>query len=147
MASNRISFMNEIITSNKVYALKVDNGYAMALSNIYVDEDDNRIELFCFWSNRKLATDSIVGEWYNYQVVDIELSIFLEHWCIGISNENYAIGIDFKEDGVGNEFDSLELLIEICKSLIQQKVDLQFEKFKSVNELLSYAEQALNYDN
>ena len=139
------SFIDTIIKQNKVFSLTLDEGFAMTLSNAFVDDDDNQMELFCFWSDLKMAQKSIKDEWEDYQISTISLSTFLEDWCIGLSNENYVIGLDFDEKLVGVEGDSLELLIDISKILIDKSIEVNFEKFKSVQEILDYAEKAIEY--
>lgn len=139
------TFIDTVIKQNKVFSLTLDEGFAMSLSNSYVDEDDNQMELFCFWSEEKKAQSSIKDEWEEYKVATITLSTFLEDWCIGLSNENYVIGLEFDDKLVGVEGDALELLIDICKLLITKSIGLKFNKFKSVQELLDYAEKAIEY--
>lgn len=143
--SNKIDFINQIIAKGEVYALTLEDGYAMSLSNFFVNDDDEQIELFCFWSQKEFAKSCILNEWSDYKLSSVPLSVFLEDWCIGTSNENYGMGLDFDESLTGEEVDSLELLIEICKILKKEQVKIKYEKFKSTAQLLDYAEKAIQY--
>jgi hypothetical protein len=139
------NFIDSIIKNNCVYSLGLDGGLAMSLSNNFVDDEDEQMELFCFWSDSKNAQKHQKEEWQDYQLITLSLSEFLEDWCIGMSDENYIAGTDFDTQMTGNEEDPLELLISICTRLEEQKIELKLKKFKSVSEILSSAQKAIQY--
>ncbi len=139
-------FIYSIIKSKKVYALKNEEGYALSLSNFFVNDDDELIEMFCFWSDKEKAANHIKDEWIDYKVDEIKLSVFLEDWCIAMSDQNYVAGLDLAIDMSGDEVDSLELLIEICKVLVREKIELEFVKFKGINQIMHEAKQAIKYE-
>lgn len=139
-------FVQMICEQKKVFCLTLNDGYAQALSNFFVDDEDEQIEVFCFWSKEQSAKACIQSDWSDYQVSSLELSVFMEDWCIGMSNENYGVGIDFNGAMSGMEVDPLELLIEIIEYLIAQKQELKFKKFKSLADLLHHSKQALDYE-
>lgn len=138
--------VTNLVTNKEVYALGLEGGYAKSLSTIFVDEDDLQIEIFCFWVSKDLASECVVSDWEEYKVVAITLSTFMEDWCIGMSNENYAVGLDFDKNMEGIEIDPLELLLSICNRLMEQKIEPVFSKFKSVAEIKKYTEEALEYE-
>lgn len=139
-------FIKTIVKSKKVYGLTLDEGYAMSLSNTFVDDENELMEMFCFWSDKDLALQHIKEEWSEYQLSELSISKFLEDWCIGMSDENYIVGLNMSLEMQSTEYDPLELLIECCKALLDNGVELKFEKFKSVNQLLHEAKQAIKYE-
>ena len=140
-------FINEVVKNKLVYALKNNEGYAMSISNYFVTDEDEMIHLFCFWSKKLEAEKCLVEEWGEYQVEKIPLATFMEDWCIGTSNENYGLGINFDTEANGLEVDPLELLLAISEKLIQENNEIKFKKFKSVKEIKHLAKQAISYEN
>ena len=144
---NLSAFVSEVINKKSVYALKNEEGYAMSISNYFVTDEDEMIHIFCFWSEKSEAEKCLVEEWETYEVEKIDLSVFMEDWCIGTSNENYGLGINFDTEANGLEVDPLELLLEICKAALSKNIELKFQKFKSVKEIKHVTEQAISYEN
>jgi hypothetical protein len=140
------AFIHTIIKNNEVYLLQLEDGYAMSLSHLYVDGEDNQMEMFCFWSDKKLAQANIQNEWSDYTLASVSLSDFMEDWCIAMSDENYVAGIDLDTELVGKEVDTLELLLDICQVLADEGLEPTFKKFKSVANLLHEAKKALKYE-
>jgi hypothetical protein len=140
------SFIDQIIQTKKVYALKVEEGYAMSLSNYFTDEEDDQMELFCFWSDPELAKSHIQNEWADYKLDELSLSDFLEDWCIAMSDENYVAGLNFSTEMSGIEVDTLELLIEICQKLKENNTEISFKKFNNLANLHHEAKKALKYE-
>lgn len=139
-------FIKAICQQNKVYCLTLDDGYAQVLSNFFVDDEDEQIAVFCFWSGQETAKKCIQADWSDYQLSTLELSVFLEDWCIGMSNENYGVGLDFSPAMSGVEVDALELLIDVVEHLIGQKQELKFKKFKNLQDILKHSKEALEYE-
>lgn len=146
MQKETLDFIAQILKTKVVYALQFEEGYAMSLSNHFVNDDDELIEMFCFWSDERLAKHHIKEEWSEYTVAEIPLSEFLEDWCIAMSDENLVGGLNLDLEMEGEEVDTLELLIEILHQLKKANVELEFKKFKSVNQLLQESKQAIKYE-
>jgi len=148
MKNNKIvnDFVLDVVSSEKVFALGLDDGLAMCLSNYFLNDDDEFIESFCFWSSFELAKQSAVGDWCDYKVQEIELSVFLEDWCMGMSNENYAAGINFGIDKIETEADPLELLLLFLKELEKQSKTIELKKFKNLKEFIDSCQKAMEQE-
>ena len=140
------NFVSEVIKNNHVFALGLDGGFAKSYSNFFTNDDDEQIEVFCFWSQNQLATECIKEDWEDYTTEVIQLGTFMEDWCVGMSNENYGVGINFTESMEGAEADPLELLLEICEQLLANNQEPKMVKFKKVSELKKHVVEALNYE-
>lgn len=137
---------SEIVKQGVVYALGLNGGYAKSYSNVFTDDDDVQIEIFCFWTSASLAQECVVEDWADYKVEEIQLSTFMETWCVGMSNENYGVGMNFDSGMSGVELDPLELLLALCEDVTKKRKSVKYEKFKSVGELRKYTEDALQYE-
>lgn len=141
-------FIQEVTDNEIVWVLRSKEGLATSSSNEYEDEDGEPIEIVCFWSNQKLA--SVCGKkfWKEYSAVEIELSIFLENWCVGLSNDDLIVGTNFDWNLFGQENDPIELILEITEEMQKKKKDLKFKKFKNIKDLETQAKKIYDeYEN
>lgn len=140
-------FINEVVENKIVWGLKSKDGFATSSSNDYVNEKEEPLEIICFWSNRKLA--SVCGKkyWKEYQPSEIELSVFLENWCVGTYNDNSLIGTNFDWNLFGQENEPLELIIEITTALKERNEELGFKKFKNIDDIANQAKNIMEGEN
>jgi hypothetical protein len=134
-------FIEEVTKNEIVWVLKSDKGLATSSSVKYEDENGEPIEIVCFWSNRKLA--SVCGKkyWKEYILTEMELSIFLENWCIGLYTDDWLVGTNFDWNLFGQENEPIELILEITEELQKKNKDLEFKKFKNIKDLKSQAKK------
>lgn len=128
-------FVKSICANQQVYALKNEEGYATSFSNELVDEEDEPVEVFCFWSSKEKATVLLQDEWKGFDIDTIDLVTFIENWCVGMSNEGLLIGTDFDESLDGFEIDPLDLILEIIEILKKDKQEIAFTKFENLEDL------------
>lgn len=140
---NYKNFITTIIQNEQVYALKNKDGYATSFSNDMVDEEEEAIEVFCFWSNEAGATALINDEWADFQVDVIALDAFVENWCVGMNNEGLLLGIDFDTNLEGFEADPLVLILDILEAAQAAGKTLHFTKFKDMDDLATQVRNIL----
>ena len=136
-------FVKTICETQAIYALKNEEGYATSFSNELVDENEEPVEVFCFWSEKKYAEALINDEWKSFEVETISLIDFLEKWCVGMSNEGLLIGTNFDESLNGFEMDPLELILEVTQALKVADISVTFTKFKDIHDLETQVKDVL----
>jgi len=82
--------------------------------------------MICFWAEKVRAKSCAIDEWKKYKVTKIQLTDFIENWCIGMANDELLIGTQFDQNLFGYEANPLELILE----LILIGKNLNFKKFK-----------------
>lgn len=130
-------FIEEIIQSGNVYALKTEENYASVESLFENDDDDTPIEAMCIWSNNALTLKNIQEEWTGYVLDKIALSTFLEDWCVGLFNDGlvYCLNINNEsEDPI--EYEPLELAYAIAQQLLVKSKEIRFENYKGLEEYI-----------
>jgi Protein of unknown function (DUF2750) len=137
------AFISTVCASRKIYMLQSDEGFANSTSNAYTDENDEPIELICFWSTEALATACMADEWKDFEITDISLEEFIENACIGISNDDMMIGVDFDSNLIGFEADPLELILDLLEEIETKKLPLKLQNYKSPKELINEIESVL----
>ena len=128
-------FIQEVIDNKKVWVLRSDEGLATSSSIKYEDENGEPINIVCFWSNKKLASVCGKKHWEEYVPTEMELSIFLENWCVGLFHDDWIVGTNFDWNLFGQENDPIELIIEVTAQLKIKNIELNFNKFKNVDDL------------
>jgi hypothetical protein len=137
------NFIKTICKTRKVYLLQSEEGFANSTSNDYTDENDQPIELICFWSSEELANACQADEWSDFEITDISLEEFIENACIGISNDDMMIGIDFDSHLIGYEADPLEHILEVLNELSIQKISIKLQNYKTTQELINEIDSVL----
>ncbi len=127
-------FVKNSCESEIVIALESKDGFATSSSNDYEDEDENPIDMICFWSDKALANSCIKEDWVNYKPVELTLAEFMENWCIGMSNDELLVGTNFDHDMFGFEIDPLELVLQLITELKRINKDVHFLKFDSLDD-------------
>ncbi|WP_344826267.1 DUF2750 domain-containing protein [Chryseobacterium ginsenosidimutans] len=129
------NFVKKVSENEIVYALKNDRGYATSSSNEIEDEDGNPVEIICFWSDKAIAKSCIKNEWSEYEIDELNLSEFLENWCIGMSSDGLIVGTNFDQNLFGYEVEPLELILEIITALNLQNKQIKLKKFDGIKDL------------
>ena len=132
---NHTEFVQTICATQKVYAIKNEEGYATSFSLEMEDENEEPVEVFCFWSSNEKAALLLKDEWKDFDIDTIDLATFLENWCVGMNNEGLLIGTDFDETLNGFEIDPLELMLEISSELKAKNQTITLCKFKDINDM------------
>lgn len=136
-------FIRKVCETNIVYGLENEVGFATSSSNEFEDEDGDPIEIICFWSEEILAKVCAKNEWKGYKTVPIDLTDFIENWCIGIDNDGLLVGTNFDHNMFGNEIEGYNLIVELIDELKKVKKELKFQKFKNVEDLESQIKKIL----
>ncbi len=124
-------FIDEVVENGVVWGLKSSDGYAALSSKNYEDEDGTPIEVVCFWSNEKLATDCAQEHWNGKEPRAIKLFRFLESWCIGTFDDNLMMGTNLDLELAGQENNPIELAYEILIHLKSKDKILDFKNHES----------------
>lgn len=107
------------------------------------DEDGEPIGMICFWSEKALAKSCIKNGWEEYEPLEIDLTEFIENWCIGIDNDGLLIGTNFAQNMFGYEIEGYELILELITELKTNNKELEFQKFDNLSDLESQIKEAL----
>ncbi|WP_205500881.1 DUF2750 domain-containing protein [Rufibacter psychrotolerans] len=134
-------FIKKICETEIVIGLESEEGFATSSSNNYEDEDDNPIQMICFWSERALAKACAKDGWANYTPTEIPLSEFLENWCVGMNNDGLLIGTNFDQNMFGHEVEPFDLILEIIAELKSSGKKLYLQKFEDINDLESQVKE------
>lgn len=140
---NHEKFIAKVCETHIVYALESEDGFATSSSNELEDEDGEPVGIICFWSEKSGANACAKNDWDNFKPVEIDLTDFMENWCIGIDNDGLLIGTNFDQNLFGYEIEGYELILELIKKLGQSNNSLSFEKFKDLEDFKNQVENAL----
>ncbi|HSZ24849.1 MAG TPA: DUF2750 domain-containing protein [Cytophagaceae bacterium] len=138
------TFITCICETETVWALEKEEGFATSTSLNYEDDDDEPVEVLCFWSDKDLAASCAKDDWQDYSPVAISLGDFIENWCIGMANDLILAGTNFDQDLIGHEIDSLELIVELDGGLKKIGKEIVLENHKSLNDLVAEVSKILN---
>lgn len=128
-------FIKTVCESKTVYSLKNKEGYATSSSVHFEDDEGKPIGLICFWAEKPLAKSCIKDSWTNYKLSKIQLSDFMENWCIGMENDELLIGTEFDQNMFGFETEPMELILNLVTELKSIGKDLSFKKFNGIIDL------------
>lgn len=128
-------FIKKVCESEIVYGLKNNEGFATSSSINYDDDKGKPMGIICFWAEKALAKSCIKNGWKNYKVTEIQLSDFIENWCIGMENDGILIGTEFDQNLFGFEAEPLEMILDLSAELNSIKKDLNFKKFDGISDL------------
>ncbi|WP_444998538.1 DUF2750 domain-containing protein [Aliikangiella sp. IMCC44359] len=103
-------FIDEILTTEIIWGLKNDDGWAVCASN-----DFEGHETIPFWSNEKDAQKLCVDEWQDYQPSPIPFDEFIDAWLHGMHEDEVLAGINWDEDLVGPEIEPIMLIEDLLE--------------------------------
>lgn len=129
------TFLTEITNTQKIFLLEDKNGIAFSESIFFNLEDGSPVPVICFWSNFKDADDAKKTNWNNYDVVEICLVTFIEDFLVQLYNDSLIAGLNFNTKMEGFESDPLNLISAIIEKIESQKIQLEFEYFKNIQDL------------
>jgi hypothetical protein len=136
-------FISEVCKTEIVWALEKEDGFATSTSLNYEDDNDEPVEVLCFWSEKELADSCAKDDWNDYKPVEIPLNDFIENWCIGMANDLIMAGTNFDADLFGHEIDPLELIIELSEELKNQKKEIKLQNHKSFDDFVNEVNKIL----
>ncbi|MFK8303250.1 DUF2750 domain-containing protein [Capnocytophaga stomatis] len=135
------TFIHKILSTQKIFYLKNKKEVAVCPSNtFFIEETEQPISVFPFWSDKKTAESCMKEEWQHYEVEEIPLTDFMEFWCLGMYEDGVAVGIDFDENLCGEEENPVDLLKKIINEIEKTNVKVTFKNFKSIKQLKNYLE-------
>ena len=129
------NFIKTVCETEKVYGLENADGFAFTSSAHYENEDGEPIGIICFWGDKALAQSCIQNSWSECQVLEMSLSNFMEHWCIGMDKDGLLVGTEFDENIFGYESEPFTLILQLTAELKNQGKDLKFENFGGIADL------------
>ena len=138
---NHHQFIKRVCETGIVWALKNRDGLATSSSTKYINKNGEDLGLICFWSDKNLATACAIDDWDDYKPSEILLSEFIEHWCLGMSNDGFIVGCNFDQNMFGEELDPLDLILDLNKELLNQKKEIKLKKFDHINSLVEQIEK------
>jgi hypothetical protein len=136
-------FIREVCKTETVWALEKEDGFATSTSLNYEDDNDEPVEVLCFWSEKALADSCAKDDWNGYKPVEIPLADFIENWCIGMANDLIMAGTNFDADLFGHEVDPLELIIELSEELSKQNKEIKLQNHTSFNDFVNEVNKIL----
>ncbi|WKW46862.1 DUF2750 domain-containing protein [Myroides sp. JBRI-B21084] len=138
------TFIEQIINNNKVFIIEFKDELAISQSLLFKNHENEPVPVVCFWQNLSLATACCVDVWKDYKPQEICLATFIEDYLVNIYNESFIVGIDFNDKMEGIEADPLDIILEIIAQLKKDKIQLDFEYFKNVNDLENQIKKLIN---
>jgi hypothetical protein len=129
-------FVTQVCKSGFVWGLENKDGFAMASSSEFENDDGEPSEVLCFWSDVALAKACANDEWKGYSTAQIELDDFMENWCINMYEDELLAGTNFDEELSGYELDPLDLILDLCEELKKNNRKMQFENYADIDEFI-----------
>lgn len=114
--ANHSRFVARVAESEIVWALKNEDGYAVADS-----DDDPKRSVLLFWSDRAYAQRAADAEFPDFQPSTIALFDFLFRWLPGMSRQKDLAGTNWTGDLVGLELDPIEVQDQVTDSLTEDQ--------------------------
>jgi len=131
-------FIEQTVKTGQVWGLKSKEGWATSTS---IEYDDTGV--LPFWSSEEYASVCAKEDWADYQPDEFSLSEFLEHWCIGMDNDNALTGTNWDSDLFGHEVEPLELAMELLEEIKSKKKSINFQNFANLKEFEDMVTQLL----
>lgn len=126
-------FIKVVCETGIVYGLKNEEGFATSSSIHYDDENGEPMGMICFWAEKSLANSCIMDEWSGYEISPISISDFIENWCVGMSNDDLLVGIEFDNQMFGCEVEPLVLIGELISELKRDKKTIDLKKYDDLS--------------
>lgn len=137
-------FITTVCESETIYALKSRKGFATSSSTKFEDDRGNPIGIICFWAEKVRAKSCIKNEWRKYKIQEIQLSEFIENWCVGMENDGLIVGTAFDQNMFGYEAEPLELILELIKQLKTIGKEINLKKFDKLSDLETQVQKILS---
>ena len=125
----RKQFITQSVIEGKVWGLHCEQGWSNADS---CDLEDTVV--YPFWSSEELAQLCAVDEWKVYSPKHLNLSEFLENWCVGMYKEYILTGINWNPKLEGAEVDSIDLALKLVQELKKQNKDVKLKLYKNLDD-------------
>ena len=136
-------FINKAVTSNTVWGLSGEEGWAVSSSH-----HDENIDIILFWSEEEGAKAVAKEDWSNYAPVPIPLAEFLENWLVGMHQNQVMAGTNWDGNLFGEEIAALKLIMEMIEAAKTAGTELAFTKYTDLADFETEVRQALeNTDN
>lgn len=97
-------FIAEVTREGLVWGLRDEDGWAI-LDSLQRPGD----EVMPFWSSEDYAFDAATDEWVEYEVAEIQLSVFLETFLPMMQDERCLVGPNWPGDAAGLEVDAADM--------------------------------------
>lgn len=124
------TFIEKAVETGKVWFLDhEEDGTAMSTSN-----DDEDIGVVPFWSDKALAQVLAKDEWAKYEIVALDLPLFLENTIIQLFNDEIMIGTNWDESLSGTEINPVLLALDLIAEVKAKGKKLSFEHYKDLAE-------------
>lgn len=98
------SFTADVISTDKVWGLKGEDGWAVCES-IEFEETD----VLLFFATEEAAAKLCVDEWQAYEPASLTLDEFLQDWLPGMHEDNAMVGIQWDADLDGPELEPADV--------------------------------------
>lgn len=136
------TFITQFIENQVIFYLKKNKEVACCASNVFFIEENNQpLPVFPFWSDETIAQQCKKAEWADYQIDKIPLSEFMEFWCLGMYEDGVVAGMNFDENLDGLEENPIKLLEDIISEVEKRNVKISFKNFKSLKHLKNSLEE------
>ena len=132
------SFIQQAVESGNVWFLDhEENGTAMSTSN-----DDEDVGVVPFWSAKAGAKALAKDEWAKYEIVSLDLALFLENTIIQLFNDEVLIGTDWDETLLGKEINPVLLALDLIAEIKAKGKKLTFSHYKDLAEYEEVTQEA-----
>lgn len=115
-------FVQEAVTSEKIYVIMGPDGAAGSFSTNYFDENNDHFPLIPFWTDSYLteARSCVVENGDEFQIIYIPLLEFVESWLPGMNEDEVIVGLNWTDDMTGPEIMPMDLLEMIMDEMDEE---------------------------
>jgi len=125
-------FIEKVAATKLVWGLKSKTGWANTES-----AEDEEVGVIPFWSDRALAKISARDDWKSYTPTEVPLAIFLEDWCMQMSENDTLVGINFDAKMLGVEAEPELVTLDILTRLKAINSAIKFDNYSSIDEFIT----------
>lgn len=125
-------FIEKVAATKLVWGLKSKTGWANTES-----AENAEVGVIPFWGDRSLAKISARDEWKTYTPTDVPLAIFLEDWCLGMSENETLVGINFDAKMQGVEAEPELVAFDILTRLKAINSAIKFTNYTSIDDFIT----------
>lgn len=137
------NFVQQIVSQDAVYTLADTSDFSFVGSNLFTNPDGSPVPVWCFWSTEELAKINKKEDWLSYKIEAFSLATFIEDVLVPMTNEGHIVGINFNEKLEGTEADPLDTLLAIIEEVKKEKITIELEYFKNIDDLETQARKLL----
>ncbi|MGB0523665.1 MAG: DUF2750 domain-containing protein [Flammeovirgaceae bacterium] len=142
---NHQRFIEEVCRQGKVWTLKSPDVYAISSSLNYADQQGQPLPMLCTWSNKGFAIACAKKEWGDFEPEAIELSSFMEDWCVGMDDDGLMVGINFTQNMEGIEVEPFMLILELVTELKRTNKKITFQHFNGLADIKEQIREVLAF--